>query len=56
MSVIILRKGTRKQVKEVFKCSESALSMIIHFKWNSLTARRLRSYAVNKLKAIPVIE
>lgn len=56
MSVIILRKGDRKKIKETFRCSESALSLIIHFKWNSLTARRIRSYAVNKMKAIPVLD
>lgn len=56
MSVIVLRKGTRKEVREMFKCSESALSMMIHFKWNSMTARRLRSYAVNKLKAFPILD
>jgi hypothetical protein len=55
MSLIMLRKGTRKELRERFKCSESALSLIIHFKWNSMTARRVRSYAVNVLKAFPIL-
>ena len=55
MSMIVLRKGTRKELKERFKCSETGLSLMIHFKWNSMTARRVRSYAVNVLKAFPIL-
>lgn len=56
MSLIILRKGTRKPLREKFKCSESAMSMMLHFKWNSMTARRIRAHAVNDCGAIPVLD
>lgn len=56
MGQICLRKGTRKVLREQFKFSESALSMALHFKYNSLLARRVRVYAVNKLNAFPLLD
>lgn len=56
MSQIVLRKGSRKELKAMFKCSESAISMMLHFKWNSMTARRMRAHAVNNLKAFPILD
>lgn len=50
---IILRRGTRKPLCKMFKCTESAMSMVLHFQINSLTARRIRSYAVNFMGATP---
>lgn len=56
MSVIVLRKGTRSALRSAFGCSESAISMMLHFKWNSLIARRMRSFAVNNMNAFPILD
>lgn len=55
MSQIIVTKSNRACLKKEFQCSDSSLSIALHFKWNSLLARRIRSRAVNHYKAIPVI-
>lgn len=55
MSQIVLRKDTRELLRDMFKISDSMLSLALHFKSNSLRARRVRSYAVNQLKAFPIL-
>lgn len=55
MSQIIVSKSNRARLKNEFQCSDSSLSIALHFKWNSILARRIRSRAVNHYQAIPVI-
>lgn len=52
MSEIYIGMKSRAKLREQFSdVSECTLSEAIHFKRNSITARRIRSYAVNRLGA-----
>ena len=55
MSQLFMDRQKRKKLKEKFQLSDSAISEAIHFKSNGKTAREIRAYAVNHLKAFPVL-
>lgn len=45
----------RKALEDKFECSMTTISLALNFKRNNLLARRIRSYAVNTLKATPLV-
>ena len=50
MSEILLTKRQRENLRSEFSTSECTISKALHFKCNSILARRIRVYAVNVLK------
>lgn len=52
--LIILGKSARDTIKKFFGVSDSYVSCCLHFKINSLKARRIRREAVNFGKAVIV--
>ena len=55
-SRIYLGKSARAQMMEKFKVSPSNVSYALNFRYNSILMRQLRVYAVNWMRACPVID
>lgn len=52
---IIASTEIRRALEEKFECSQTTISLALNFKRNNMLARRIRSYAVNTLKATPLV-
>lgn len=55
MKKIVANVETRKALMDKFNCSQTTISDALNFVGHSLTQRKIRSYAVNKLKSHPII-
>lgn len=51
---IIVNKMERKELKEVFQCSDAALSQALNGRTNSKLSRLIRTYAANKLNGVVI--